>query len=133
LLRLGSATLPPPSHPTLSRLGCTSYALTSAKPLHSSARTTAAIRSRGIRNPTAPGSTRASSPSETPPRRPACASTSNTAGACPPLWSTFTTTSDSALLTLDPFELFGKRRIPSAVVAGEAGKLQGSCHALGDS
>src|SRR5229473_1802169 len=51
LLSLESCGLPPPPHPDVSPLGCTSYALTSANPLHSRASTTAAIRSLGTRNP----------------------------------------------------------------------------------
>src|SRR5258705_11546909 len=104
--------LPPPPHVDVSLLGCTSYALTSANPLHSRASTTAAIRSRGTRNPTAPDSTISSSLSETSPRRPACSSTSKTSGAWLPLWSSFTTTSDSALLTLDlsPTSVTRRRR-----------------------
>src|SRR6266852_5066332 len=110
LLSLESCGLPPPPHPDVSPLGCTSYALTSANPLHSRASTTAAIRSLGTRNPTAPDSTSSSSFSETSPSRPACSSTSKTSGAWLPLWSSFTTTSDSALLTLDPSPTSAKRR-----------------------
>jgi len=110
LLCLESRGLLPPPHAVVSLLGCTSYALTSGNPLHSSASTTAAIRSLGIRNPTAPGSAISSSFSETSPRRPACSSTSKTSGACPPLWSSLTTTSDSVLLTRSPSDLRKCRR-----------------------
>src|SRR5260370_41310195 len=43
LLGLESRGLRPPPHSDVSLLGCTSYALTSGNPLHSSASTTAAI------------------------------------------------------------------------------------------